>query len=112
MMGKLDTDAIPPWAVTMWEGDHDIFVALPMSAGGIPYIMRFPRNEGGLAQALGVLNKRRREVLTPTEAQAAFDPPKHPPQVKVSERRQRFLDETTEAQRENARKVLAKLGIK
>jgi len=74
--------------------------------------MKLPLNEGGLSQALELLKKRRKEVLTPTEAQDLFTPPKHPPQVKVSDRRQRFLDETTEAQRENARKVLAKLGIK
>jgi hypothetical protein len=111
-MGKLDSDPIPPHAMTMWSTDTDIIVMLPMTTGGTPYLMKLPLNEGGLTQALELLKKRRREVLTPTEAQALYQPPKHPPQVKVSARRQAFLDETTEQQRENARKVLAKLGIK
>lgn len=111
-MGQLDTSPIPPHAMTMWSTDTDIIVILPMTAGGTPYLLRLPLNEGGLSQALELLKQRRREVLTPTEAQALYQPPKHPTQVKVSDRRQRFLDETTEQQRENARKVLAKLGIK
>lgn len=113
MMGTIDTDPIPPWAVTMWEGDHDIFVALPMTKGGPCYIMRFPRNEGGLAQALQVLNKRRREVLTPTMDQPAnYTVPKHQPQVKVSKAQERLYSETTPEQRANAARLLAKLGIK
>lgn len=112
MMGSLDTTFIPPYAVTMWESDHDIFVALPMTSGGIPYIMKFPKNEGGLAQALGVLNKRKREVLTPTEAQALYTPPAQQPMVKQSKAQERLYSETTPEQRENARRLLEKLGIK
>ena len=113
MMGQLDTDAIPPYAVTMWEGEHDIFVALPMSTGGIPYIMRFPRNEGGLSQALAVLSRRKREVLAPTtDAPANYTVPKHQPQVKLSKAQERLHSETTPEQRENARKLLEKLGLK
>lgn len=111
-MGTADRDPIPPHAITMWSTDTDIIVMLPMTAGGIPYLMKLPLNEGGLSQALELLKKRKKEVLTPTEAQDLYAPPKNPPQVKVSAHRQRFLDETTETQRENARKVLAKLGIK
>ena len=36
MMGQLDDNPIPPYAVTMWEGEHDIFVALPMTTGAFP----------------------------------------------------------------------------
>ena len=112
-MGQLDTDAIPPYAVTMWEGEHDIFVALPMTTGGIPYIMKFPRNEGGLSAALGVLSKRKREVLAPTtDAPANYTVPKHQPQVKLSKAQERLHSETTPEQRENARKLLEKLGLK
>ena len=113
MMGQLDQDAIPPYAVTMWEGEHDIFVALPMTAGGIPYIMKFPRNEGGLSAALQVLSKRKREVLAPTmSAPANYTVPKHQPQVKLSKAQERLHSETTPEQRENARKLLEKLGLK
>ncbi len=113
MMGQHDIDPIPPYAVTMWEGEHDIFVVLPMSAGGTPYIMRFPRNEGGLSQALQVLNKRRREVLAPTLDQPAnYTPPKVHPPVRVSKDQERLHAETTPEQRENARKLLEKLGLK
>ena len=36
MMGQIDRDCIPPYAVTMWTNDVEIFVALPMAQGGIP----------------------------------------------------------------------------
>lgn len=111
-MGQLDMDCIPPYAVTVWEGDHDIFVALPMTAGGIPYIMKFPKSEGGLAQALQVLNKRKREVLSPTEAQVLYQPPTKQPMVKLSKLQEKLYSETTESQRESARKLLEKLGLK
>lgn len=111
-MGQLNTtDPAPPWAVTMWMTDHDIICLLPMTAGGTPYMMKFPRNEGGLSQALQLLRKQREEVLTPTEAKAAFEPPKHQPQVRLSPRREAFLKDTTEEQRENARKLLERLGL-
>ena len=113
MMGQLDDNPIPAYAVTMWEGEHDIFVALPMTAGGIPYIMKFPRNEGGLSAALQVLSKRKREVLAPTmSAPANYTVPKHQPQVKLSKAQERLHSETTPEQRENARKLLEKLGLK
>ena len=121
MMGHADPNPIPPYAVTMWEGEHDIFVALPMTTGGIPYIMKFPRNEGGLSAALGVLSKRKREVLVPKtdtpanytmSAPANYTVPKHQPQVKLSKAQERLHSETTPEQRENARKLLEKLGLK
>ena len=112
-MGQLDNDPIPPFAVTMWEGEHDIFVALPMTSGGPAYIMRFPRNEGGLSQALQVLSKRRREVLTPTAAQPAnYTPPKNQPQVRVSKAQERLYAETTPEQRAKAMALIEKLGLK
>jgi len=112
MQASADNQPIPAYAVTMWEGDHDIFVALPMTAGGTPYIMRFPRNEGGLALALGVLNKRKKEVLTPTAAEPAnYTLPKHQPQVKLSKSQEKLHSETTPEQRENAQALLRKLGL-
>lgn len=112
-MGSMDKDFIPPWAVTMWEGENDIFVALPMTTGGIPYVMRFAKNEGGLSAALGVLNKRKREVLAPTlDKPANYTIPAQQPMVKLSKTQEKLHAETTPEQRENARKLLEKLGIK
>jgi hypothetical protein len=96
----------------MWMTAHDIICLLPMTAGGPAYMMKFPRNEGGLSQALQLLQKRKEEILTPLEAKPLYDPPKHPPQVRLTKTQTRLYSETTEAQRENARKVVAKLGIK
>ena len=110
-MGQLDTSPIPPHAITMWLTDHDIIALLPMTAGGQPYMMKFPLNEGGLMKALELLRERKHEVLSPLEAQALYEPPKNPPQVKVSERRQKFLNETTEEQREAAQALLRKFGL-
>ncbi len=112
-MGQSDPNPIPPWAVTMWEGEHDIFVALPMTSGGPAYIMRFPRNEGGLSQALQVLSKRKREVLAPTLDQPAnYTPLKVQPQVRVSKAQERLFAETTPEQRERAKALIEKLGLK
>lgn len=112
-MGRMDQNPIPSYAVTCWEGEHDIFVALPMTAGGVPYIMRFPRNEGGLSQALQVLSKRKREVLAPTMDQPAnYTVPKNQPQVRMSKAQERLNAETTPEQRERARLLIERLGLK
>lgn len=112
-MGRRDDNPIPPYAVTMWATETDIFVALPMTAGGIPYITRYPRSEGGLAQALAVLSKRKPEAPHPTAAAPAnYTCPPRQPQVKLSKTQEKLHAETTAEQRENARKLLLKLGIK
>jgi hypothetical protein len=112
-MGKMDPMPIPPYAVTVWEGERDIFVALPMTAGGIPYIMKFAKNEGGLSAALQVLSKRKREVLAPTtESPANYTPPKHQPMVRLTKAQERLNAETTPEQRANARALIERLGLK
>lgn len=112
MMGQLDPDPIPPYAVTCWCDERNVYCALPMTAGGIPYIMKFALSEGGLTSALEVLRKRKHEVLAPLEAQALYSPPTTQPMVHTSKAQERLYAETTEAQRESARKLLAKMGIK
>lgn len=118
MMGQRDDSPIPPHALTMWLSDNDIIVALPMTAGGTPYLMKLPLNEGGLMQALTLLHKRKAEVLSPLEARAIFnlrplDPTTNQPQVRQSKAEEKLkADGITEAQRENARALLAKMGIK
>lgn len=118
MMGVIDMNPIPSHAVQCWLGDHDIFVALPMTNGGTPYIMRFPLSQGGLMSALTLLHKRKAEVLSPLEARAIFnlrplDPTANQPQVRQSKAEEKLkADGITEAQRENARALLAKMGIK
>lgn len=112
-MGQMDNSPIPAHAITCWVGEKDIFVALPMTAGGIPYIMRFALSEGGLSEALKVLKKQQRESILPTAAAPAnYTIPAAQPMVKTSKAQERLHAETTEAQRENARKLVAKLGIK
>lgn len=110
MMGKLDTDPVPPHAITMWMTDRDIIALLPMTRGGQPYMMKFPRNEGGLSQALQLLQKRKEEVLSPTEAKE-FEVPRHQPQVRLSKAQERLHAETTPEQREAAQALLRKLGL-
>ena len=115
-MGQRDDSPIPPHALTMWLSDNDIIVALPMTAGGTPYLMKLPLNEGGLMQALTLLHKRKAEVLDPLEAKAIFnlrsDPTIDQPQVKLSKAQEKLRAETTEAQRESARRLIAKMGLK
>lgn len=111
-MGTLDHDSIPPYAVRMWRDDNHIYVALPMTAGGVPYITKYALSEGGLSAALEVLRKRKHEVLSPMEAQALYKPPATQPMVKQSKAQEKLFAETTPEQRENARKLLEKLGIK
>jgi hypothetical protein len=102
----------------MWLSDHDIIAALPMSAGGTPYLMRLPLSEGGLAKALNLLRERKAEVLTGLEAEAlrqlmhTATPPAQPPQVKLTKAQAKLRSETTADQRERAHKLLEKLGLK
>ncbi len=113
MTAMADPNPIPPYAITCWTNDRDIFVALPCAAGGIPYIMSYALNEGGLSLALEVLRKRPKEVVVPSAAQPAnYTRPPAQPQVKTTKAAEKLKAETTEAQRENARRVLAKMGIK
>ena len=112
-MGQLDTNPVPAWAVTCWADEVNVYVAMPMTKGGTPYITRFPLCEGGLSAAMAILRKRQKEILTPTpSAPANYCHPPRQPQVKLSKAEEKLRAETTEAQRENARKVLAKLGLK
>ena len=113
MNGILDMDPVPKHAITMWLTDHDIIAMLPMTAGGTPYLMRLPLSEGGLMQALELLHKRKREVLTPTTDQPAnYTPPKHPPQVKLNKSQEKLHSETTPEQRAAALALIERLGLK
>jgi len=95
----------------MWLTDTDIIAALPMTAGGLPYLMKLPLSEGGLMQALELLRKRKHEVLSPTEAASSFGPPKHPSQVRLSKAQEQLHRETTPEQRTAAQALLRKLGL-
>lgn len=115
-MGQRDDSPIPPHAITMWLSDNDIIAALPMTTGSIPYLMKLPLNEGGLMAALCLLHKRKAEVLDALEAKAIFNTRSNStadqPMVKTSKAHERLKAETTESQRESARRLIAKLGIK
>ena len=113
MTAEGDTTPVPPWAVTMWDNGTDVFVALPMAVGGVPYVMKFPFSEGGLLQAMRILRKQREEAPRPTTASPInYTLPPQQPMVKLSKAQEKLKAETTEAQRENARRLLAKMGIK
>lgn len=112
-MGQMTDSFRPPWAVTMWSTEQDIFVELPMTKGGPSYITRYPKSEGGLSAALAVLCRRAPEAPKPSAASPAnYTIPPKQPQVKLSKAEERLRSETTEAQREAARVLIAKLGIK
>lgn len=111
-MGQLDRDFIPPYAVTMWTNDREIFVALPMKTGGTPYIMSFPLTGEGLTKAMNILRERPKEIVKPTLDQPAnYTKPKDQPQVKTSKAREKLMAETTQEQRDAAQAVLKKLGL-
>lgn len=112
MMGRLDMDPIPAYAVTMWTNDREIFVAMPMTTGGQPFIISFPLNEGGLTKALEVLRKRPKEVIVPTAAQPAnYTKPPVQPQVKMSKAQEKLHAETSPEQRNAATDLLRKMGL-
>jgi hypothetical protein len=111
-MGQLDMDPIPPYAITCWTNDREIFVAMPMTKGGQPFIISFPLNEGGLTKALEVLRKRPKEVILPTLDQPAnYTKPPQQPQVRVSKAQEKLYAETTPEQRDAAQSLLKKLGF-
>lgn len=109
MMGQLDRDPIPPYAITMWTNDIEIFVAIPCK-GNIPYITSFPLNEGGLTKALNLLRDRPKEVIAPTAAQPAnYTKPPVQPQVKRGKLHEKLVAETTEDQRARAAALIAQM---
>jgi len=104
----------PPWAVVMWSDENNIFIELPMKDPSLPpYIAKYRYSEGGLQQALHALRRPPEEIKpsygTPTDYTKSAA--SHPA-IKHSPARDRLLKETTESQREMARRVLEKLGIK
>lgn len=111
-MGQLDSSPIPPWAITCWCDATNIYVALPMTAGGTPYITRYPRTEGGLASALAVLMQRQPEAPRPSAASPAnyTQPQVQPAKLTPSQAEIRSL--TTESQRENARRIVLAMNLK
>lgn len=112
-MGTMDKSPIPAWAVQMWATEHDIIVALPMTAGGVPYLIKYPLSEGGLSEALKVLKLQVPEAPRPTAAHPAnYTIPHNQPMVKTSKAHEQLVKETTESQREAARQLVAKLGLK
>lgn len=113
MMGQLDRDPIPPYAVTMWTNDIEVFVAIPMKDRTLPpYIMSFPFTAEGVTKAMDILRQRPKEVIVPTAAQPAnYTKPASQPQVKIGKRREALLNETTQDQRDAAQAVLRKLGL-
>ena len=113
MTASADPNPVPKWAVTMWDNGTMIFVALPMAKGGVPYIMSFPFSEQGLTQAMRILRTQREEAPRPTiDRPANYTMPPTQPMVKHSKAQQKLYSETTEQQRESARKLLEKLGLK
>lgn len=112
-MGTIDKSPIPAHAVTMWATEHDIIVALPMTTGGVPYLMKFALTEGGLSEALRILKLQVPEAPRPTAASPAnYTIPHNQPMVKTSKAHEQLVKETTESQREAARRLVAKLGLK
>jgi hypothetical protein len=113
-MGQMTSSFRPPWAVVMWADDNNIYAELPMTNGGPSYVTRYPKSEGGLSAALAVLMQRIPEAPRPSASTPANFTRKPQPmvQTKLTAAQVRLREETTESQRENARKVLAKLGLK
>lgn len=46
----------PPWAVTAWVDDVNVYVELPTKEGP-PYIASYPQTENGLGKALNVMRE-------------------------------------------------------
>jgi hypothetical protein len=118
MMGQLDPNPRPAWAITAWISSDErlIFVELPMAKGGVPYIMAFDATTKGLMDALVVLKAHRIERIDPTAPAKPYKPPPSQPQVKVIGRgeaaKRRLYSETTEEQRSAAQALIERLGLK
>ncbi len=51
----------PPWAVTIWTDEANIYVEFPTKTG-TPYIAKYSLSEGGLSKALHFMMQRHREA--------------------------------------------------
>lgn len=100
MSAEALSTARPTHAVIMWSDDRNIYVELPTTLG-VPYVTKYPLNEGGLTKALNILKTRYEEAPSHEKnyvAPVAFTNNGKPP-VQTSE------------QRAVAHNVLRKLGL-
>jgi hypothetical protein len=106
--------AKPSHALTMWVDDTAIYVEIPATNGGYPYIQHFPLHEAGLSKALNFL--RTRYESAPTAEKNYTRAPVEPGYVcesagaSVVYRRQKGVKQT-DVERAQAVAVLRKLGI-
>lgn len=52
-MNTVAPTAAPTWAIRVWADDRSVYAEVPSVNG--PYVVCYPRSEGGLAKALATL---------------------------------------------------------
>lgn len=97
MSAELAATAAPPHAVLMWADERNVYGQLRGQNG--PYVVIFPRSEGGLSQAL--------HHLGAMHAEHSGQPYLRPP-LPSKELAKKGL---TQNDREAARDVLKKMGV-
>jgi len=97
MTASVAKSAAPPYAVLMWADEMHVYAQLPSVNG--PYVARFARSEGGLAQALHHMG-----ALHVEHSGEPFVRADIPPKALIQQG-------LTQNDREAARDVLKKLGV-
>lgn len=95
--------AAPPWAVTAWVDDVNVYIELP-TVNGAPFVTKFALTEGGLSKALHYMraehNKHQPQGGYYIVPDHTLKPSKGIEKVKASERT-----------RESTRAILKRLGL-
>lgn len=96
------SSARPPWARMVWSDSNSIFVEVPASDGGVPFILKFDHSDGGLSKALLLLRDAHERA-----DKTNYTTPKDDPRIKKAGRSFAFTDQ----QRSAVHDLLLRRGI-
>lgn len=100
MSATLSRSAAPPWAITIWRDDRNIYTEIPNKvAGERPFIAVYSLTEAGLGKALDQMRTRYNSSAVPVYRPESLRPSNLKPLV------------GTAAQQATAAAVLRKMGI-
>lgn len=102
MTAHLAPSAKPPWSVTCWADDVNVYLEVP---GTPPHILKYPLCEAGLSKALWFL----RDVYNKTKPKSPNGKPKSAVIRRFEGKRE--VPQFSEESRATAREVLKKLKI-
>lgn len=103
-MSDTASTAAPPWARKCWSDVQFIYVEIPASDGGAPYILKYSHSENGLGKALTLLRNAHDRADRTNYTERGDDP-----RIKRATVKQAY--KSTVAQRSDVANFLRKKGV-